>query len=639
MSQRLGRRISAAIGAAAVAVLGLGGMAQADDSLAISHVEPVTGGVNILVSVPPGAAVDLSKVSVTIDGNEAASTAANASSATGLKRTAVLAIDTSNSMTGARFAAAKAAAMAYLSSVPNNVYVGIVTFDDQPVRRLEPTLDRNAAKSLLSKLTLKLHTALYDGVRAAISMAGTEGARSILILSDGQDTTKTTIDQVTAAIKTAGVLVDAVALEQTSSQSGPLRTMTTAGKGQFINADPAALQAEFQKEAAALARQIVITAKIPDGFTKQEATVAVSLVAGDQTLKTQAFVPVQGPASPDAPSVAGGSSGGGGIQISKPVLYGGVLALGLGLVLLLTMLTSMATTAVDRSSIESRIAQFTAPESERKKHPDGDGQDLRETAKQAAADMLRRNESLEARIANRLEAAGSGFKPSEWLLLHGAIAIGSGFVGLLLAKGVGLLIFLALGVVLPWVYLGFKRSRRLAAFGAGLADTLQLMSGSLSAGLSLAQSVDTIVREGNEPITSEFKRVLVETRLGVPVEDALEGVSKRMESKDFTWVVMAIRIQREVGGNLAELLNTVADTLREREYLRRQVKTLSAEGRLSAWILGLLPPLFMLYLTITKWDYVKPMYTTPVGWLMLIVAGVILTVGSFWMSKVVKVEV
>ena len=167
--------------------------------------------------------------------------------------------------------------------------------------------------------------------------------------------------------------------------------------------------------------------------------------------------------------------------------------------------------------------------------------------------------------------------------------------------------------MLPWAWLKRRRSKRLKAFNGSLADTLQLMSGSLSAGLSLAQSVDTIVREGNEPVTSEFKRVLVEARLGVHLEEALAGVSDRMESKDFSWVVMAIRIQREVGGNLAELLNNVSATLREREYLRRQVNTLSAEGRLSAWILGGLPPVFVLYLVLTKPGYVNPLFTTPIG--------------------------
>ena len=153
-------------------------------------------------------------------------------------------------------------------------------------------------------------------------------------------------------------------------------------------------------------------------------------------------------------------------------------------------------------------------------------------------------------------------------------------MGLLLGGGKFFLMLLGLspGWLLPRIWLGRKRKKRLKAFNPGLADTLQLMSGSLSAGLSLAQSVDTVVREGNEPIAGEFKRVLIETRLGVPLEEAMDGVAERMDSKDFEWVVMAIRIQREVGGNLAELLNTVAATLRERDYLRRQVQSLSAEG-------------------------------------------------------------
>jgi tight adherence protein B len=201
------------------------------------------------------------------------------------------------------------------------------------------------------------------------------------------------------------------------------------------------------------------------------------------------------------------------------------------------------------------------------------------------------------------------------------------------------LIFLALGALGPWLYLGLKRGKRLKAFNAGLADTLQLMSGSLSAGLSLAQSLDTIVREGSEPMTSEFKRVIAETRLGVELEDALDGISQRMDSKDFMWVVMAIRIQREVGGNLAELLLTVAATLREREYLRRHVRALSAEGRLSAWILGGLPPGFLAYLSLTKGDYVAPMFTQPIGWLMLIGMLVLEVVGVFWMMKVAKVDI
>ncbi len=189
------------------------------------------------------------------------------------------------------------------------------------------------------------------------------------------------------------------------------------------------------------------------------------------------------------------------------------------------------------------------------------------------------------------------------------------------------------------MYLGIKRSRRRKKFESLLPETLQLISGSLSAGLSLAQSIDTVVKEGEDPVASEFRRVLVETRLGISLDDALEGIADRFDSKDFSWVIMAIRIQRQVGGNLAELLDKVAGTMREREYMRRQVAALAAEGKLSAWVLGGLPPGFMVYLLLTKRDFVMPMFTEPIGWLMLGGAVVLLSVGIFWMSRIVKVEV
>jgi tight adherence protein B len=273
--------------------------------------------------------------------------------------------------------------------------------------------------------------------------------------------------------------------------------------------------------------------------------------------------------------------------------------------------------------------------------PQQAGTSLSQQARQAAENVLASNRGIEARIAKQLEGAGMALKPAEWLMLHAVIIIASCAVGAVLSSRSPVLfvVFLLGGIAVPWLYLTLKKARRLSAFNAGLADTLQLMSGSLSAGLSLAQSLDTIVREGSEPITSEYRRVIVESRLGVPLEDALEGVADRMQSRDFQWVVMAIRIQREVGGNLAELLLTVAATLREREYLRRHVKALSAEGRLSCWILGGLPPVFLLYLTLCKPDYVHVLYTSPIGWIMLGVMAVMITVGVVWMRKVAKVDV
>jgi tight adherence protein B len=295
---------------------------------------------------------------------------------------------------------------------------------------------------------------------------------------------------------------------------------------------------------------------------------------------------------------------------------------------------------------EERVAQYAAqaaggPGAAPTPSPLAPEDSALESAKVAAAAMLKRNKSLEAKIANRLEGAGSKWRPAEWLLFHAGIFLLSSVVGLLLGAGnlvVGL-IFMALGAIGPWFYLGFRRSRRKKKFERALPDTLQLMSGSLAAGLSLAQSIDTIVRDGMEPVTSEFRKVLVETRLGLSLETALQGVAERFQSKDFAWVVMAINIQRQVGGNLAELLDTVAGTIREREYMRRQVAALAAEGKLSAMVLGGLPPAFLLYLLLANRSYVMVLFTRPIGWAMLGFGAVILSVGIFWMSRVVKVEV
>jgi tight adherence protein B len=270
-----------------------------------------------------------------------------------------------------------------------------------------------------------------------------------------------------------------------------------------------------------------------------------------------------------------------------------------------------------------------------------ENQSRTQAAVAVAESVLEGQKGLETKLGDKLDAAGMALKPAEWLLVHVGVTIGLGLIGLLLSGGNVLMMLAGLlfGGFGAWAFLSFKHSRRLKAFKNQLADTLQLMSGALSAGLSLAQSVDTVVKEGTDPMAGEFRRALIETRLGVEIEDALAAIADRMGSVDFEWVVMAIRIQRQVGGNLAELLNKVAETIREREYLERQVLTLSAEGRLSVWILGGLPPAFMAYFMASNLDYVGVMFETPLGWAMLIVMGILLTAGIFWMKKLVKVEV
>jgi tight adherence protein B len=648
MLRPIPRRL-AILAAVLVGFLGiLAGPAQAADDASIDHAEHSNGQLKLLVSVPGDATVDLGSVAVTFDGTPVTATAQTAANTDTVKRTTVLAIDTSDSMKGAKIAAAKTAALTYLDTVPANVEVGIVTFDNNVVVRLKPGLDRAAARAVINGLSLKLNTTLYEGVKTAIATTGPDdGQRQVLVLSDGKDNTKAPLQPVVDAIKASKVKVDVVALEQGAAAPQPLAAMASASGGTVISANADALTAAFSSEADVLARQILVTVEVPAGQSATEATVAVSLDAGGETHSASAFVAVKstesGPAKPADDPFAVQPATSSGFKIPQAVVYGGVVAIGLGII---GLFVGLATSPqAKRVSLDDQLQLYGATASNariaRAKVKQAPTSSLSDQARQAAEKALASNAGIEAKIADRLEGAGMALKAPEWLLLHIGIAFTAGLLGLLLSAGnaIAMILFLVLGAVGPWVYLVLKRSRRLKSFNAGLADTLQLMAGSLSAGLSLAQSLDTIVREGQEPITSEFKRVIVESRLGVGLEDALEGVAERMQSTDFKWVVMAIRIQREVGGNLAELLNNVAATLREREFLRRHVRALSAEGRLSAWILGGLPPGFLGYLTLTKPDYVNPLYTRPIGWVMLGGMGLLLSVGIFWMSKVAKVDV
>jgi tight adherence protein B len=257
------------------------------------------------------------------------------------------------------------------------------------------------------------------------------------------------------------------------------------------------------------------------------------------------------------------------------------------------------------------------------------------------AERVTKRQGIGDVVDGRLEAAGIPMRAPEWLVVHISAAVGLSLLFLLLSGGalVATAAGLILGLALPWLLLVVRQGRRESAFLAQLPDTLQMLAGSLQAGYSLSQALDTVVREGQPPMSVEFNRALVESRLGMPVEDALEGIADRMASQDFSWVVMAVRIQRDVGGNLAELLVMVADTLRERERLRRQVKVLSAEGRLSGWILGALPVLFFVYLALANPKYLGPMWSTQLGIAMTVLALLLLGAGAFWLTRVVKVEV
>lgn len=182
-------------------------------------------------------------------------------------------------------------------------------------------------------------------------------------------------------------------------------------------------------------------------------------------------------------------------------------------------------------------------------------------------------------------------------------------------------------------------ARERKKFESQLPDTLNLISTSLRAGYSMLQSVEAVASEAPDPTGREFKRAINETRLGRSPVDALKDVAERMGSQDFDWAVLAISIQREVGGNLAEVLQTAADTMMQRNRLRREMKALTAEGRISAIVLGALPFFLFAFLFTTNRNYLQPMLDSTFGRIAMGGVLLLLTAGIAWLNKIVTVEV
>jgi tight adherence protein B len=239
-----------------------------------------------------------------------------------------------------------------------------------------------------------------------------------------------------------------------------------------------------------------------------------------------------------------------------------------------------------------------------------------------------------------LDQAAVPIRPSEWLVIRigSALALAA-LLAALRPWWLGALAGLVAGFAVPNSLLRVRVDRRKRAFAEELPDTLQMIVSSLRSGFTLQHGIEASVRDSSGPVAAELRRALSETRLGAELEDALEGVGTRTGNSDMRWLTMAIKLQREVGGSLSEVLQTTADTMREREQLRRNVRALSAEGRLSATILVAMPILIGLWMILFRTDYVRPLWTHPLGLVFLGAAAVLMVVGITWLRAVVKVEV
>ena len=226
-------------------------------------------------------------------------------------------------------------------------------------------------------------------------------------------------------------------------------------------------------------------------------------------------------------------------------------------------------------------------------------------------------------------------------LVFWAVAAGIGLaVVASLVTGSLLLVAAALvaGAVAPFAGIASRARRRMQAFEEQLPDVLMTMAGSLKVGQSFDHSMRAIVNEGLAPASEEFGRVLNETRLGRPVDEALADMADRIDSDDLRFVLMSVTIQREIGGSLAELFQTVSDTVRQRQQFRRKVRALTAMGRASAYLLVALPFITGALLAVVNPGYLKPLIHQSAGRLMILVAVVMMALGAFVLKKIVAIK-
>jgi Flp pilus assembly protein TadB len=503
-------------------------------------------------------------------------------------RVAMILLDVGNALAASEAAAQHQAAVRYAQALPPDVKAGLVTFSSRWHVELAPTTDRGELLAALnaSRRAGGNAVGIYGALAAAqsavrVAGGGAAGSR-LLLLSKGEDIRSHT---VTLAFPVDVIVWHNDADDNTAALDG----IAVASHGHIVA--PAG--------SAVLAR----------AFPREHRATAVR--------------------SSPAP---------GGLRWHLTAILACVFA---ALLLVCLLLTGALRTQDPARRLEAQLERHYSA-----RHlSEGTAEDKPAEGRAAGAAVSSVERLLGAgaqqRLALRLDLAGINRKPADWVILG---SCGSVVLAVLLTLLTGsVLLGILAGGLAGWLgmrlIVSARIARRRAAFAEQLPDVLQILAGSLQSGFSLPQALDAVIRENNQPVASEFSRALIENRIGGELETALDRVADRMDSKDLHWTVMAIRIQRSVGGNLVEVLRTTGETMRERAALHRHVRALSAEGRLSAYILIALPILIGAWLFLTRNSYMHPLYTTPLGLAMMITAVVLMAVGTVWMRNVVKVVV
>jgi tight adherence protein B len=308
--------------------------------------------------------------------------------------------------------------------------------------------------------------------------------------------------------------------------------------------------------------------------------------------------------------------------------------------------------------ISARLERYAAGKTETTAAPAAQGSGGLSNALAQSVALARLNRVVEQRdfganLARDIARADLKLRPSEYMVIWGGSIVGVPFIFLMLSvvlaplgTGIALVIGAVIGFFLPRMWLGRRRASRLNAFNKQLPDTITLIANALRAGSSFLQAIEMVVRESTPPVTVEFGRVVREVNLGLAFDVALENMVRRVRSDDLELMATAITIQHQVGGNLAEILDSIAFTIRERVRIKGEIRTLTAQQRLSGYVVAGMPIGLMVLLFVLAPGFTKPMFENPPGIMGLPAGMIVLGIGGFFMfigfmliRRIVAIEV
>jgi tight adherence protein B len=539
----------------------------------------------------------------------------------------ILVIDASDSMKGQPLNDAFAAARLFTRQFTNGERVGVLTFNAKPSTLQVPTTDSTKADAALATVPrTRQGTHIYDAVAQALVLLRNAhvSAGSIVLLSDGADTGSATKEtQLATRAQRMRVRIFSVGLHSDSFAPSPLQRLARDTHAVYAEATSSKqLGPIYAQIGRKLANEYLLRYRsTANPGARIVVTVNVRGVGGTTLLyNVPKIVAVQ----PFHRSIVQRFWSSGFSLFVIALLAAGLAALGATLLL-----------RTPPSTVVARISEFADLSTGK----DGDAE-----AKAPMSSRLfgstERSLSRTAwwtRFREELEIAGIKYSAEQIL---GVAIIGTILAGLLLVSLAPILVIFAFFV--PAIVFGACReaTRRVRRrFEDQLPDNLQVLASALRAGHSFVGALSVVATDASEPSKREFTRVVADEQLGVPLEISLRDVSRRMGSSDLEQVALVAELQRQSGGNMAEVLDRVVDTIRGRFDLRRLVRTLTAQGRLARWILTLLPVVLALLIEVSNPDYMAPLFGTGFGQFLLVLATIMIVSGSLLIKKIVNIKV